>query len=69
MPAPFQNRGEEMFRRSEFYIDDNLDSLHVKKISITYILKVKTIFSTGNLMLLIFIFNYLSRYKEKTICD
>lgn len=31
MPAPFQNRGEEMFRRSEFYIDDNLDSLHVKK--------------------------------------
>lgn len=30
MPAPFQNRGEEMFRRSEFYIDDNLDSIHVK---------------------------------------
>ena len=31
MPAPFQSRGEEMFRRSEFYIDDNLDSVHVKK--------------------------------------
>ena len=31
MPAPFQNRGEEMFRRSEFYIDDNLDSLIRKK--------------------------------------
>ena len=25
MPAPFQERGEEMFRRSEFFIDDNLD--------------------------------------------
>ena len=31
MPAPFQNRGEEMFRRSEFYIDDNLDSVIRKK--------------------------------------
>lgn len=31
MPAPFQDRGEEMFRRSEFYIDDNLDSLIRKK--------------------------------------
>lgn len=31
MPAPFEKRGEEMFRRSEFYIDDNLDSVHVKK--------------------------------------
>ena len=31
MPAPFQSRGEEMFRRSEFYIDDNLDSVHVNK--------------------------------------
>lgn len=31
MPPPFQNRGEEMFRRSEFHIDDNLDSINVKK--------------------------------------
>ena len=31
MPAPFQARGEEMFRRSEFYIDDNLDSVIRKK--------------------------------------
>ena len=31
MPTPFEKRGEEMFRRSEFYIDDNLDSVHVKK--------------------------------------
>ena len=31
MPAPFQNRGEEMFRRSEFYIDDSLDSVIRKK--------------------------------------
>lgn len=27
MPVPFASRGEEMFRRSEFHIDDNLDSL------------------------------------------
>ena len=25
MPAPFQNRGEEMFRPVRVYIDDNLD--------------------------------------------
>ena len=31
MSAPFQSRGEEMFRRSEFYIDDNLDSVIRKK--------------------------------------
>lgn len=31
MSAPFQSRGEEMFRRSEFYIDDNLDSVIHKK--------------------------------------
>lgn len=31
MPAPFQARGEEMFRRSEFHIDDNLDSVIRKK--------------------------------------
>ena len=31
MPAPFESRGEEMFRRSEFYIDDNLDSIIRKK--------------------------------------
>lgn len=30
MPAPFQSRGEEMFRRSEYFIDDNLDSVNVK---------------------------------------
>lgn len=27
MPAPFEHRGEEMFRRAEYLIDDNLDSL------------------------------------------
>ena len=27
MPAPFEQRGEEMFRRAEYLIDDNLDSL------------------------------------------
>lgn len=27
MPAPFTDRGESMFRQSEFYIDDNLDSV------------------------------------------
>ena len=31
MPAPFQERGEEMFRRSEFFIDDNLDSVVTRK--------------------------------------
>ncbi len=31
MPAPFTGRGEEMFRRAEFLIDDNLDSIHVKR--------------------------------------
>lgn len=31
MPVPFQSRGEEMFRRSEFYIDDNLDSIVRKR--------------------------------------
>lgn len=31
MPAPFQARGEENFRLSEFYIDDNLDSVIVFK--------------------------------------
>lgn len=31
MPDPFQARGEEMFRRSEFYIDDNLDSVITRK--------------------------------------
>ena len=31
MPEPFESRGEEMFRRSEFYIDDNLDSIIRKK--------------------------------------
>ncbi|MEG1649841.1 MAG: hypothetical protein RR277_08130, partial [Rikenellaceae bacterium] len=29
MPEPFSSRGEEMFRRSEFLIDDNLDSINV----------------------------------------
>ena len=29
MPVPFQGRGEEMFRRSEYYIDDCLDSVQV----------------------------------------
>ena len=27
MPVPYASRGEEMFRRSEYLIDDNLDSL------------------------------------------
>lgn len=31
MPAPFERRGETVFRKSEFYIDDNLDSVHVKR--------------------------------------
>lgn len=31
MPSPYTNRGEEMFRQSEFLIDDNLDSLNVDK--------------------------------------
>ena len=31
MPAPFAARGEEMFRRAEFLIDDNLDSIIRKK--------------------------------------
>ncbi|MEG1748850.1 MAG: hypothetical protein RR249_04080 [Tannerellaceae bacterium] len=31
MPVPFQARGEEMFRRAEYFIDDNLDSVIVKK--------------------------------------
>lgn len=30
MPAPFSERGEDRFRDFEFYIDDNLDSTHVK---------------------------------------
>lgn len=31
MPEPYSSRGEEMFRRSEFLIDDNLDSQNVDK--------------------------------------
>lgn len=31
MPVPYAERGEEMFRRAEFLIDDNLDSVQVKK--------------------------------------
>ena len=31
MPVPYAKRGEEMFRRAEFLIDDNLDSLCRKK--------------------------------------
>lgn len=27
MPVPFEERGEEMFRRAEYLIDDNLDSI------------------------------------------
>lgn len=30
MPVPFSARGEEMFRRAEYLIDDNLDSVNVK---------------------------------------
>ena len=30
MPVPFSERGENIFRYSEYYIDDNLDSIHVK---------------------------------------
>lgn len=30
MPVPFSERGEEMFRRAEYLIDDNLDSVNVK---------------------------------------
>ena len=47
MPAPFQNRGEEMFRRSEFYIDDNLDSVIRKRTVIRFISKAKTIISSA----------------------
>lgn len=31
MPAPFAKRGESMFRRSEYHIDDNLDSVIVNQ--------------------------------------
>lgn len=30
MPAPYTKRGEEMFRQSEYHLDDNLDSVHVR---------------------------------------
>ena len=31
MPAPYTDRGEGAFRWAEFLIDDNLDSIHVKR--------------------------------------
>lgn len=31
MPVPYEKRGEEMFRRAEFLIDDNLDSVITRK--------------------------------------